>query len=144
MSIEFFLPMQKIPTTTHQQKKVNVQFGKPIFYEPEDLKNARAKFESLLAQHVPPDKFKGAVRLTVKWCFPRIKKSYDGERINLDGLNEGQYKTTKPDTDNLQKLLKDCMTKLGYWQDDAQVASEIAEKFWAETVGIYIRIEELP
>ena len=51
--IEFFLPMQKIPTTTHQQKKVNVQFGKPIFYEPEDLKNARAKFESLLAQHVP-------------------------------------------------------------------------------------------
>ena len=53
--IEFFLPMQKIPTTTHQQKKVNVRFGKPIFYEPEDLKNARAKFESLLAQHVPHD-----------------------------------------------------------------------------------------
>jgi len=41
-------------------------------------------------------------------------------------------------------LLKDCMTKLGYWQDDAQVASEIAEKFWADTVGIYIKIEELP
>lgn len=132
MSIEFFLPMQKIPTTTHQQKKVNVRFGKPIFYEPEDLKNARAKFESLLAQYVPPNKIKGAVRLTVKWCFPRIKKSYDG-----------QYKTTKPDTDNLQKLLKDCMTKLGYWKDDAQVASEIAEKFWADTVGIYIKIEEL-
>lgn len=52
--------------------------------------------------------------------------------------------TTKPDTDNLQKLLKDCMTKLGYWQDDAQVASEIVEKFWADTVGIYIKIEELP
>ena len=133
MVIEFFLPMKKIPTTTHQQKKVNTRFGKPIFYEPADLKNARAKFESLLAQYVPPDKFKGAIRLTVKWCFPRIKKSY-----------AGQYKTTKPDTDNLQKLLKDCMTKLGYWQDDAQVASEIAEKFWADTVGIYIKIEELP
>ena len=133
MLIEFFLPMQKIPTTTHQQKKVNARFGKPIFYEPADLKNARAKFESLLAQHVPPNKIKGAIRLTVKWCFPRIKKSYDG-----------QHKTTKPDTDNLQKLLKDCMTKLGYWQDDAQVASEIVEKFWADTVGIYIKIEELP
>ena len=132
MSIEFFLPMEKIPTTTHQQKKVNVQFGKPTFYEPADLKNARMKFESLLAQHVPPNEIKGAIRLTVKWCFPRIKKSYDG-----------QYKTTKPDTDNLQKLLKDCMTKLGYWKDDAQVASEIAEKFWADTVGIYIKIEEL-
>ncbi|MBP2621138.1 RusA family crossover junction endodeoxyribonuclease [Streptococcus panodentis] len=130
---EFFLPMQKIPTTTHQQKKVAVVNGKPRFYEPESLKAAREKFLALLAQHVPPEKYTGAVRLTVKWCFPRINKSYDG-----------QYKTTKPDTDNLQKLLKDCMTQLGYWQDDAQVASEIAEKFWAYTVGIYIKIEELP
>jgi Holliday junction resolvase RusA-like endonuclease len=130
--IEFFLPMKKIPTTTHQQKKVAVKNGKPQVYEPERLKVAREKFLSLLAQHVPPDMYTSAVRLTVKWCFPRIKKSYNG-----------QYKTTKPDTDNLQKLLKDCMTKLGYWKDDALVASEIVEKFWADTVGIYIRIEEL-
>lgn len=129
--IEFFLPMEKIPMTTHQQKKVNVRNGKPIFYEPEELKNARAKFESLLARHVPPDKLKGPVRLTVKWCFPMIK-----------GARTGQYKTTKPDTDNLQKLFKDCMTKLGFWKDDAQVASEIAEKFWSEVVGIYVRVEE--
>lgn len=130
--IEFFLPMKKIPTTTHQQKKIAVKNGKPQVYEPERLKVAREKFLLLLAQHVPPNMYTEAVRLTVKWCFPRIKKSYNG-----------QYKTTKPDTDNLQKLLKDCMTKLGYWKDDALVASEIVEKFWADTVGIYIRIEEL-
>ncbi len=129
---EFFLPMKKIPTTTHQQKKVTVIKGKPHFYEPEDLKNARSKFMSLLNRHKPPDKLQGALRLTVKWCFPRIK-----------GSNNGQYKTTKPDTDNLQKLLKDCMTDLGYWQDDAQVASEIVEKFWADTVGIYVKVEEI-
>lgn len=129
--IEFFLPMEKIPTTTHQQKKVNVINGKPIFYEPEELKNARAKFESLLARHVPPDKLKGPVRLTVKWCFPMIK-----------GARTGQYKTTAPDTDNLQKLFKDCMSKVGFWENDAQVASEIAEKFWSKVVGIYVRVEE--
>ena len=129
--IEFFLPMEKIPTTTHQQQKVNVINGKPIFYEPEELKNARAKFESLLARHVPPDKLKGPVRLTVKWCFPMIK-----------GARTGQYKTTAPDTDNLQKLFKDCMSKVGFWENDAQVASEIAEKFWSKVVGIYVRVEE--
>lgn len=133
MVIEFFLPMKKIPTTTHQQKKITVKNGKPQVYEPERLKVAREKFLSLLAQHVPPDMYTEAIRLTVKWCFPRIKKSYNG-----------QYKTTKPDTDNLQKLLKDCMTELKYWKDDALVASEIVEKFWADTVGIYIKIEELP
>lgn len=132
MYVKFFLPMEKIPTTTHQQKQVSVKNGKPVFYEPEKLQAARSKYMSLLSQHVPEDKLTGPLRLMVKWCFPKIKGSVDG-----------QYKTTKPDLDNLQKLLKDCMTDLGYWEDDAQVASEISEKFWADVVGIYIRVEEL-
>lgn len=72
------------------------------------------------------------VRLITKWCFPRGK--------HLDGT----YRLSKPDTDNLQKLLKDCMTKVGFWDDDALVASEIVEKFWAEVPGIYVRIDRLP
>ncbi|NTX59017.1 RusA family crossover junction endodeoxyribonuclease, partial [Myxococcus sp. CA039A] len=32
---------------------------------------------------------------------------------------------------------------LGYWTDDAIVASEIIEKFWADLPGIYVKIEEL-
>ena len=51
---------------------------------------------------------------------------------------------TKPDTDNLQKLLKDCMTRVGFWEDDAQVAREVIEKRWSdEPCGIYIEIEPL-
>ena len=56
---------------------------------------------------------------------------------------DGEYKITKPDTDNLQKLLKDCMTAVRFWSDDAQVASEVVEKFWADIPGIYIRVTEL-
>jgi Holliday junction resolvase RusA-like endonuclease len=120
------------PTTTHQQKQVTVRNGKPVFYEPEDLKAARAKLVAHLGQHVPTVKYTKAIRLMTKWCFP-----ITGSRRN------GEYKYTKPDTDNLQKLLKDCMTTSGYWEDDALVASEITEKFWANTPGIYIRIEEI-
>lgn len=130
--IEFFMPMAKVPTTTHQQKQVTVKNGKPIFYEPPDLIAARAKLTSHLGPNTPDKKFTGPVRLIVKWCFPLSGKHQDGE-----------WKSTKPDTDNLQKLLKDCMTDLGFWKDDALVASEIAEKFWSEVPGIYIRIEEL-
>ena len=132
MTVEFFLPMKKIPTTTHQQKKVGVRNGKPYFYEPKDLQEARSKLMSALGQHVPDHRMDGPIRLTVKWLFPVVK-----------GKRNGQYKTTKPDTDNLQKLLKDCMTDLGYWKDDAQVASEIVEKFWSDAVGIYVLVEEL-
>ena len=35
------------------------------------------------------------------------------------------------------------MTLCGYWKDDAQVASEIIEKFWAEKPGIFISAQEL-
>ncbi|QBX22040.1 resolvase [Streptococcus phage Javan629] len=87
---------------------------------------------SLLSAHKPDQKISGPIRLTVKWLFPMTKQSVNG-----------QYKTSKPDTDNLNKLLKDCMTELGFWNDDAQVASEIIEKFWADNVGIYVKVEQL-
>lgn len=132
MITEFFMPMKNVPTVTHQQKKVVVQNGKPVFYEPAELKAARAKLMAYLGQHVPEKKYINSIRLMTKWCFPITGKHSDGE-----------YKYTKPDTDNLQKLLKDCMTDCGYWKDDALVVSEIIEKFWAKIPGIYIRIEEI-
>ena len=53
----------------------------------------------------------------------------------------GQHRPEQPDTDNLQKLLKDCMTAEHFWTDDALVCSEITEKFWADMPGIWIHIE---
>ena len=131
MKIAFFLPIIP-PTVTHQEKQVRVVNGKPKFYEPERLKAARAKLEANLSKYVPEEPMNGPVELLVKWCFPITGKHRNGE-----------WKTTKPDTDNLQKLLKDCMTKLGYWKDDAQVVSEIIEKFWATQPGLYIVTGEL-
>lgn len=125
------MPMQP-PTVTHQEKAIHVVNGKPVAYEPAELKAARSKLKAHLARHVPAEMYTGAVRLVTKWCFPITGRHTDGE-----------YRTTKPDTDNLQKLLKDVMTDLGFWKDDALVASEITEKFWARVPGIYIAIEEL-
>ncbi len=130
-NLEFFMPM--IPSTcTHQEKKVRIISGKPVFYEPPQVKAARQKLIGNLIKYKPVQPIKSGVRLLVKWCFPKGKHK------------DGEYKTTKPDTDNLQKLLKDCMTDTGYWLDDAQVASEICEKFWADLPGIYIKVVELP
>lgn len=127
----FFLPMIP-PTVTHQEKQVRVVNGKPVFYEPQELKAARVKLMDFLAAHRPEQPANAGVRLMVKWCFPRGHHP------------DGSYRITKPDTDNLQKLLKDVMTELGFWKDDAMVASEIVEKFWAEIPGIYICMEDLP
>ena len=129
--MEFFMAMIP-PTITHQEKKVHLVNGRPRFYEPDELKAARQKLTAYLGQHVPGEPYQGGIQLIVKWCFQTKGRHKDGE-----------YRITKPDTDNLQKLLKDCMTSVGFWSDDAQVASEIVEKFWAEIPGIYIRVTEL-
>ena len=103
-----------------------------MLHDSPELKDARAKIHAALAPHAPAAPYTGPVRLLVKWLFPSDGRHRDGE-----------WKTTKPDTDNLQKALKDQMTALHFWKDDAQVTSEICEKFWADTPGIFIRVEEL-
>ena len=96
----FFLSMIP-PTVTHQEKRWHVVDGKPKSYESAELKNTRAKLRDHLAAHRPAAPMTGGVRLVVKWCFPR------------GAHKDGEYRITKPDTDNLQKLLKDVMTELG-------------------------------
>ena len=128
--IEFFMPMIP-PTVTAQEHKVTIRNGKPMFYDSPELKEAKSKILSGLYPHRPQKPFEGGLQLIVKWLFPK------GNHKN------GEYRITKPDTDNLQKMLKDCMTKSVFWNDDALVCSEFIEKFWAEQPGIYIRIEEI-
>ena len=128
--LEFFMPMHP-PTATLQMKEVRVVKGKPIFYDPPEVAQARQKLEAHLASHAPAAQLTGPLRLISKWCYYSEKHK------------DGAWKDTRPDTDNMVKLLKDCMTATRFWKDDAQVCSEITEKFWARVPGIYIRVEEL-
>lgn len=52
LTTEFFLPMIP-PTVTHQEHKVAVVSGKPVFYEPPELKDARAKLMALFSTRCP-------------------------------------------------------------------------------------------
>ena len=130
--MNFFIAITP-PTSTAQMKQVRVVKGKPIFYDPPAVKEARNALTAHLVLHKPDKPMSGGISLRVLWLFPRGKSHRNGE-----------WRITKPDTDNLQKLLKDCMTRCGFWNDDAQVAREIIEKRWSdEPCGIYIELEEL-
>ena len=126
--MEFFLDIHP-PTVTAQEHKVRVVRGRPMFYDTPKLKEARSTFESLLRQHRPETPLEGPVALTVDWHF------------NTKSHKEGTYRVTRPDTDNLQKLLKDCMTRVGFWNDDAQVCREEVTKRWSrQKPGIHIKV----
>lgn len=55
----------------------------------------------------------------------------------------GKFKTTRPDCDNYVKELKDSMTSVGFWEDDAQVCVLNVSKRYAETGHIFIHWEEI-
>ena len=129
--MKFFLSMIP-PTVTHQEKQVTVRGDKPIFYEPPALKEARSELMARLWKYRPEKPFHGPVMLKVMWLFLKDRRHKDGE-----------WKITKPDTDNLNKLLKDCMTACEFWVDDALVCVEHIEKRWAEHPGIWIELDEI-
>ena len=136
--INFFLPMIP-PTVTQQEHAFKIVRGKVVVYDPPRLKDARQKFMDYLKgqkHRIPGWEYifplEGPVRLVTKWIWPTD-----------DEYTDGQWKTTKPDTDNLIKLFKDCMTRTHYWIDDAQVCSEITEKFYGDRPGIYVRVEPI-
>ena len=136
MELRFFVPMEKPPTTTYQNKGVAYSRKKKraYMYEREETAEARADLEAVMAGHVPAAPLQGPVYLGVVWCFP------DPDHKHRDG----EWRTSRPDTDNLEKMLKDVMTKLGYWKDDAQVAWEDIQKRWTWQIpGIAFLIREL-
>lgn len=131
--IEFFMEMEP-PTATAQEKQVRIVAGHPQFYEKAAAKAAKKMLMAELMQHKPDQPLEGPVKLSVTWFFAKRK---------ADRFLGIMPKDTKPDTDNLQKGLKDCMTKVGFWKDDAQVAMEKAVKYWTSgTPGIRVEIRE--
>ena len=102
------------PRSTAQEKQYTQKNGRVIVYESKQAKAAKKLLRLVLAPYTPRKPLTGAVALYVTWRFP-----YKG-KTHVDG----EYKTTRPDTDNLNKALKDVMTGLGYWKDDALVARE--------------------
>lgn len=124
---EIWIP-GKPPTATAQQKG---RTATGVWYKPAKLKAAEDWYLWGLRTHRPETPMEGAVIFSVEFRFPATKPHKDGDP-----------KITRPDTDNMVKLLKDCMTKLGFWQDDAQVAMELVRKSYATEPGVKIVVSE--
>lgn len=54
----------------------------------------------------------------------------------------GEWKASRPDADNISKLIKDALNTVA-WRDDAQVASLHVWKRYADTARVAVRIVEL-
>lgn len=130
---EFCVP----PTATSQQKGCFVVGGKPRFFTKTKVKQAHNLLASLLMPHRPVVPLTGPLALSVTWTFPW--RSGDCKRVRLSGTKPHD---TRPDLDNLEKGLIDCMTQLGFWGDDGQIAKKRTSKNRGDKPGLFIVVEK--
>lgn len=129
--IQFEIPGRP-PRATGQMRKAVRSARGVRFYDPPHVAAARKQLLEGVKPYAPETPLEGPVRLRCKWVFEASRKK-----------DCGTWKTTRPDTDNMQKLLKDSMTAAGFWKDDAQVVVEVCMKTWDEKPGIHITVELL-
>ena len=134
--IKLFMRLEPdIPKLTHQNGiKTRVVNGHAQVYKSQALLNLEAKYIALLRPYAPEKPWDFPIYLFTEWVFRRPRGA------------KGAFKTTKPDTDNLVKTLKDCMTRCGFWKDDSLVVSEHTIKVYSDSEddchGIFIHIQE--
>ena len=123
------------PTATAQQKGERVVGGHIHHFKKKNIMAAEAILRDALLPYVPAEPITDQpIWLTVHWMFPYPKSA----RKHLQGWS--RWKITRPDTDNLNKLLKDVMTDMGFWKDDALICQEVICKFYDDEPGIWISI----
>lgn len=128
--MKFYVRMDEVPKTTAQQKKFSTKTK--TFYKTSKIKQSEYLLARALSGRQPRKTYDTPIELSVTWLFPHTKKSKDGER-----------KGTRPDLDNLQKLLQDIMCKLGYYKDDSLITDLKVKKRWHRHSGLIIEINEV-
>ena len=132
--------------------------GEPVVYTGKDGKNKvlirkykgkkiedkERSLVALIKEQLPAD-FKIWVRgvkvLKLTYIFPPLK-GFSKKAMNDIALGRTHYKTTKPDiTDNLAKMLFDCLEGIVYINDSQICEMYDVKKIYGFQPGIYLTIE---
>ena len=126
------------PTATAQQKGECIRAGYIHHYKKKNVARAEAILRDALLPYVPEAPITDKpIMFHALWEFPYPKSA----KKHMPGFCRN--KITRPDTDNLNKMLKDVMTDMGFWKDDALICQEAIWKVWSDEPGISILVEEL-
>lgn len=122
-------------TVTAQQKGLRIVRGHAQFYEKKAVTMAKDDLKAEMLPYVPDEPMKGDIYVRVLWAFCKA---------TLTKKEAYTFKRSRPDLDNMAKGLFDCMTDLGFWDDDSQIVKTDLTKAWNLSIpGLYIQIYEL-
>ena len=118
----------------------NPKTGKYFIGKKTDSNAIQTKNEllAMLIPYRPQTPLQGALKCEIRWVYAWRKSETKKNRAKGE-----MWCQTKPDCDNICKIFSDCLTRLAFWNDDAQVAVLHFEKLYADTPRIEVKITEL-
>ena len=129
-----------MPKATAQQKGVMIVNGKPRFFKRARIRAAERSILELLIAHKPANfhRLDGPVShsISLEWPYRASERRY------IVNTGAPVPHITRPDLDNLAKMVLDGLTTIGAWQDDSQVWQLSIMKRWAREGMIYIAATE--
>ena len=129
------------PTSTHQANLRVMKRRTGQFFVGKMKNNKISKWvdgvRPYLIQGKPDKPMDGPVR-----CYIRLY--YTAPKYLLRKIDSCKtiVKTTKPDVDNVVKVILDELTKCGYWVDDNQIWCITIEKYWSATPSIRLYFDQ--
>ena len=97
-------------------------------YDPGTAEGWKGQIAAEAMPHKPAAQLEGPLHVTLLFRFARPKSHWSKKGLKPTAP---EYHTSKPDADNLAKAVLDCITQLGFWRDDAQVAALDVRKKYA-------------
>ena len=116
--------------------------GSARVYDPGTAEGWKGAIALAAREHLPTAPLQGPIRVSATLMFRRPKAHYIAGKVER-GLRPGAplYHTGKPDRDNCEKAVTDCLTTLGMWRDDGQVCGGEVVKVYSDAPGAEIRID---
>lgn len=117
--------------------------GKARVYDPGTAEGWKSQIALAAREHVPAKPIEGALQVRLTFFFKRPKSHFRKIKGEESQRTDAPfYHTQKPDADNVAKAVLDCLTTLGFWKDDAQVAILYVSKMFGNG-GVSIDISQI-
>lgn len=129
-----------IPPRAQKRDRIGSRAGHGFSYKDKGQKLEEDKILALIYQYKPPVPFTGPLSLRIEAYLP-IPASKP-KRWRQDAEHGLIRPTTKPDADNLGKMIADILRE-GFYQDDKQIVDLTVRKWYGLNPQWLITLEEI-
>lgn len=140
MIIQFFVPGNPQALKRHRTYGMKTKKGY-IVRQVDPSKETKQDFLAMCLNHRPEKPIDKNIKMDLAFHFSRPKSHLNAK--GLPKVGAPSYHTSRPDIDNLEKLVMDALNGT-FYKDDSQVCVKRSIKMYtSETPGVHVKISDM-